>query len=187
MLTGEATPYALFHPLAARRLREIAPEAKLIVLLRDPVNRAYSHYLLERTRGDEPLEFSAALDAEPRRLQDEEPRLCREPAYRSEAHKHFSYTARGIYAPQLERWFESFPREQFLLVRSEDLYQRTAGTYAEVTGFLGIDPELRARLRSTIRRRDLLSTQRSEIAYPTSFAPWNARLPDLLGWDPDWS
>ena len=187
MLTGEATPYALFHPLAARRLREIAPEAKLIVLLRDPVNRAYSHYLLERTRGDEPLEFSAALDAEPRRLQDEEPRLCREPAYRSEAHKHFSYAARGIYAPQLERWFESFPREQFLLVRSEDLYQRTAGTYAEVTGFLGIDPELRAPF--TVHNqtagppldaaiRDRLSQQ---------FAPWNARLPDLLGWDPDWS
>ena len=64
MITGEATPYALFHPLAPRRLREIAPNAKLIVLLRNPTTRAYSHYLLERSRGDETLDFADALDAE---------------------------------------------------------------------------------------------------------------------------
>ena len=113
VITGEATPYALFHPLAPRRLLETAPAAKSIVLLRNPVERAYSHFLLERSRGEETLDFAAALDAELERLDGEEARLARDPAYVSHPHKHASYMARGEYVRQLERWFGVFPREQF--------------------------------------------------------------------------
>ena len=140
VITGEATPYALFHPLAPRRLREIAPAAKSIVLLRNPVDRAYSHFLLERSRGEETLDFAAALDAELERLDGEEARLARDPAYVSDPHKHASYMARGEYARQLERWFGVFPREQILVVRSEDLYERSAETFARVADFLAIEP-----------------------------------------------
>ena len=186
-LTGEATPYALFHPLAPRRLRETAPEAKLIVLLRNPVDRAYSHYRLERARGVEHLEFSAALDAEPQRLMDEEARLWRDPTYASEAHKHFSYAARGDYAPQLARWFAHFPREQILVLRSEDLYQRSAEEYARVALFLGIEPEIRtpfaAHNQSSGPGLDPEIRDRLSQRFTTS----NARLSELLGWDPGWS
>jgi hypothetical protein len=186
-LTGEATPYALFHPLAPRRLREIAPEAKLIVLLRNPVDRAYSHYLLERARGDETLEFSAALDLEQQRLGNEEARLLCEPTYRSEAHKHYSYTARGDYLPQLTRWFEYFPRKQVLVVRSEDLYQRSAETYARVAEFLGIEPELPVPFTAHNQSSGPPLDPEIRGRLARHFAPMNARLPDLLGWDPDWS
>jgi hypothetical protein len=185
-LTGEATPYALFHPLAPERLRAVAPHARLIVLLRNPVDRAYSHYLMERVRGDELLDFPAAIAAEPTRLAGEEAKLLADPAYVSWPHKHASYLARGDYAPQLARWFAHFPRDQFLILRSEDLYQRTADTFASVTDFLGLDapstipfsihnrtdgppldPDLRRRLRA-------------------DFAPKNSALSDLLGWGPSW-
>lgn len=185
-LTGEATPYALFHPLAAGRLRQVAPEAKLIALLRNPVDRAYSHYLFERARGDEPLEFAAALDAEPRRLAGEEAALARCSTYVSKPHKHASYVARGNYAPQLERWFAHFPREQMLVLRSEDFYGQTPATFARVTAFLKMKPEIDMSfaahnsaagppMEASIRRR---LTRR--------FAPLNVRLAELLGWDPDW-
>ena len=186
-LTGEATPYALFHPLAPRRLREIAPEAKLIVLLRNPVDRAYSHYLLERARGDELLDFSVALDAEPDRLRDEEAKLSHDPTYRSTAHQHYSYAARGDYAPQLERWFELFPREQLLIVRSEDLYRRGAETFARVAGFLGIEPETRAPFAAHNQTSGPPLDRRIRARLSRHFAPLNARLADLLGWDPGWS
>ena len=110
------------------------------MLLRNPVDRAYSHFLLERSRGDETLDFAAALDAELERLDGEEARLARDPAYVSDPHKHASYMARGEYARQLERWFGVFPREQILVVRSEDLYERTAEAFARVAEFLGNQP-----------------------------------------------
>jgi hypothetical protein len=187
VITGEATPYALFHPLAPRRLLDIAPAAKSIVLLRNPVDRAYSQFLLERSRGKETLDFAAALDAEGQRLDGEEARLARDPAYVSDPHKHASYMARGEYARQLERWFGVFPREQVLVVRSEDLYERSAETFTRVADFLAINPDVTIPftthnqtsgppLDPAIRRR--LSEH---------FAPLNARLADLLGWDPGWS
>jgi hypothetical protein len=186
-ITGEATPYALFHPLAPRRLRLIAPCAKLIVLLRNPVERAYSQYLLEHARGDETLDFAAALDAEPERLAGIEEKLARDPHYMSRAHKHASYLARGDYAPQLERWFNAFPREQFLVLRSEDLFEQPEATFAHVTGFLGIDDcdgiSFAAHNRSdgppidpAVRRR-----------LAAHFTSRNAQLAALLGWDPGWT
>jgi len=187
VITGEATPYALFHPLAPQRLQETAPAAKSIVLLRNPVDRAYSHFLLERSRGEEKLDFAAALDAEQERLDGEEARLSQDPAYASDPHKHASYMARGEYAGQLERWFGVFPKKQILIIRSEDLYERTAEAFSRVADFLEINPDVKipfathnqssgSPLDPAIRRR--LSEH---------FAPFNARLADLLGWDPGWS
>jgi hypothetical protein len=186
VITGEATPYALFHPLAPRRLREIAPAARLIALLRNPVDRAYSHYILERSGGHETLDFAAALDAEQKRLDGEEARLTREPTYASAPHKHASYLARGDYARQLERWFAVFPREQILVLRSEDLYERSAETFAHVAQFLGISHP--APIPFTAHNRSSGPPLGPAIRDRLSrhFAPLNARLADLLGWDPGW-
>jgi hypothetical protein len=186
VITGEATPYALFHPLSPARLRAVAPEARLIAVLRNPIERAYSHYVLERARGDEALDFVAAIEAEAERLAGEEARLVSEAGYVSEAHKHASYLARGDYAPQLERWLARFPRERLLVIRSEDLYERTAETFARVTSFLGIPPgaprsfEVHNRLSGP----PLDPAVRARLS--RHFAPRNARLAALLGWDPGW-
>jgi hypothetical protein len=185
-ITGESTPYALFHPLAPQRLHAVAPHAKLIVLLRNPVDRAYSHYLLEQSRGDETLTFAEAIAAEASRLAGEEDRLLADPTYLSPAHKHASYLARGDYAPQLERWFASFPREQILILRSEDLYQRTAETFVCVTDFLGLpaaaDVQFAAHNQSTGPKLKAAIHDRLS----QHFAPRNERLARLLDWKATW-
>ena len=109
MVCGEASPYYLFHPLVPERARALVPDARLIVLLRDPVARALSHYHHEVALGMEPLTFEEALDAEPERLDGEERRLVQFPGYASVAHQHHSYVARGHYADQLERWLGRVP------------------------------------------------------------------------------
>jgi hypothetical protein len=183
-ITGEATPYALFHPLAPERLRQIAPRAKLIALLRNPADRAYSHYLLERSRGFETLDFAAALDAEEDRLAGEVAKFGSDSAYVSEAHKHASYLARGDYAPQLVRWFAHVPREQILVLRSEDLFAQPAETTAQVAAFLdlatAVDFPFTVHNRSAGPR--LEPALRARLS--AHFAPKNARLEQLLGWNP---
>jgi hypothetical protein len=118
----------------------VLPRARLIVLLRDPVARAWSHYWHERTRGYEWRSPGAALEREPMRLAGEEERLLADQRYRSHAHRHFSYLGRSRYAAQLERWFAHFPREQVLVVRSEDLFSSPATIVTTVLRFLGLAP-----------------------------------------------
>lgn len=99
---GEATPSYLYNPVAVERMGRTVPEAKLIVLLRDPVERAYSHFWLNRWRGIEPLDFDAALRAERGRL-DATPGDLRR-----------AYFEMGRYADQLERVYRWYPRDQVL-------------------------------------------------------------------------
>lgn len=185
-IAGEATPYALFHPIAPERLRHIAPNAKLIVLLRNPVDRAYSHYLLERSRGFETLDFAAALDAEADRLAREETKIIHDPDHVSEAHKHASYLARGDYAPQLERWLSYFPREQVLVLRSEDLYARPAESTANIAEFLGIVPEFAVPFPAHNRSAGPPLPPALRARLKAHFAPRIARLERLLGCNAGW-
>jgi len=102
-LTFESSPYYLFHPLALDRIAADLPDVKLVVLVRDPVERAYSAHAHEAARGYEDLSFAAALEAEEGRLDGEVERLLGDPAYESHAHRHQAFRSRGEYAVQLER------------------------------------------------------------------------------------
>jgi hypothetical protein len=137
-LVGEASPSYLFHPLAPERVARLLPDARLIALLRNPVDRAFSHYQHEVALGREPLSFEAAVDREDERMQGELDRMLRDPSYFSLAWWNYTYVARGRYAEQLERWFASFPREQLLVLFTEELSADTARTYRRVLGFLGV-------------------------------------------------
>ena len=95
------------------------PDVQLIAILRDPVERAYSHYQLAHRNGREPLNFEQALSAEPERLAGEEARLLSDPAYRGEAYGVQSYRTRGLYLEQLERWWAVFPPERLLVLRNQ--------------------------------------------------------------------
>ena len=121
----EASPYYLFDPDVPARAAAMLPQAKFIALLRDPAERAYSHYLHSKAYGVEPLSFADALDAEPARLATGD----------HTARRRFSYVARGRYAEQLSRWLDHIPRERLLVVRTEDLNAH----YPQILGFLGLD------------------------------------------------
>lgn len=141
VLSGEASPYYIFHPLAADRIARDCPEVKLIVLLRDPVARAYSHYMMERKRGNEPLgSFIKALEAEESRLKGEAGRIISGETVFNFNHQVYSYASRGLYHCQLERWFHLFSRDRFLLLKSERLFSDPRAELLRVYRFLGLDP-----------------------------------------------
>ena len=138
LVAAEATPYYLFHPFVPERIAATLPDVRLIALLRDPIERVL-HYQLAHRKGREHLSFEEALAAEPERIAEDEPHLG-DPTYRSRHHRHHSYLARGLYAEQLERWFAHFPREQMLIIRSEEFLAKPAETYERVLDFLGLRP-----------------------------------------------
>jgi sulfotransferase family protein len=185
-LVGEASPSYLFHPLAPERVAALVPGVRLVALLRNPVDRALSHYQHEVALGREPLSFEDALDAEEERLRGEVERLRAEPAYFSHAWWNYTYKGRGRYAEQLERWLAVFPREQLLIRSSEELLAEPERTYASVLEFLGAAPHrLDSYPRVFEREYDEMRPEtRAQLA--GHFAEPNRRLYELLGRDLGW-
>lgn len=185
-ITGEATPYALFHPQSPLRAKVLTPHARFIVLLRDPVERAFSHFQLERSLGVENLSFSDAITAESVRLEGEHRRLQSDPTYVSFNHKHFSYRARGDYAAQLSRWLENFPRDQFLILKSEDLYREPRATMQRVLDFLGLSEFDSGPFEVHNQSADGVWDKPTREKLQQHFAPINARLNEIVDWPELW-
>ena len=176
-ITGEASPYYLFHPLAAKRLHAMLPEAKLIVLLRNPVDRAYSHFQHEVRQGTEPLSFEAAIAAEPERLAGEEARILEDDTYISFTHQHYSYLGRGRYVEQLRRWLSLFPREQLLILQSEAYFRDPGAIVQQVTEFIGLEPHaLTSTPIDTEATYSALDPEHDVVSPPTS-RPGTSALP----------
>lgn len=136
--TGEATPYYIFHPDVPRRVSRKLSKVKLIALLRNPVDRAYSHYHLEVRQGFEKLSFKDAIEKEEERLKGEEEKLLDNEGYISFNHAAFSYLSRGVYISQLHNWTKFFPKENILSLQSEDFFNNTSVAFARVLDFLGL-------------------------------------------------
>lgn len=179
-LVGEASPSYVLHPLAPERVAALVPDVRLVVLLRDPVDRAYSHYNHEVALGREPLSFEEALDAEPQRLRGELERLG-EVDYFSRPWWDHTYLARGRYAEQLERWLAVFPREQLLVLASERLRREPAGTYGRVLEHLGAAPHALASYPAVFERDYEPMAPATRARLERYFAPHNERLFELLG------
>jgi Sulfotransferase domain len=171
-ITGEKTPYYLFHPPVPKRMAEVIPRVRLIVLLRNPVDRAYSQYhhdtrTMQVSKRTAPRTFEEAIEQ-----QDS------------------SYLSRGIYVDQLLRWFELFSREQMLILKSEDFFERPVETLKVVLTFLDLpdwQPEAselqQRRHAGTYKQKMDPSTRRRLEAY---FEPHNQRLYEYLGVDFGW-
>jgi hypothetical protein len=185
---GEASPGYVLNPFAPQRIMDLVPNVKLIVLLRDPVARAYSHYHHQRRLGMESLDsFEAALAAEPDRLRGERERVYSDPDYQRFPYYADSYVTQGIYADYLPQWLNMFSKEQLLVIQSEVFYRNPTTTLKTVTEFLDLP--------------DWTPTNRrghKAFAYPAMrpetrerlrefYAPHNDRLYDLLGVNYRWS
>lgn len=176
-VAGEASPYYLFHPLAPARARHVAPDATIIAVLRNPVDRAFSHWK-ERRNHTEDLPFAEALAAEPARTAGEEARIIADPGYISFAHRHQTYVAQSRYSAMLERWFDAYGPESVLVEAAETFYADPAAFLnriwqrLELPPATGIDltprnaepsddmdPALREFLRDTLRP-DIDATER---------------------------
>lgn len=139
-ITGEASPYYLFHPMAAQRCAAVVPDAKLIVMVRDPIKRAYSHYHHEVRKGRETLTFEQAIDREPERLAGEQAKLIADPNYKSQPYQSFSYLSRGLYTDQLKTWRKHYRTDQILAISSDRLFGNAEAEYSRVLEFLQVDP-----------------------------------------------
>jgi hypothetical protein len=186
-LVGEASPGYLFHPLAPERVAQMLPRSRLIALLRNPADRAFSHYQHEVAFGREDLSFEEALACEDERMEGELERMLREPAYFSYPWWNYTYLARGRYADQLERWYDAFPRDQLLVLFTDDLAADTAATYGRVLDFLGVEQhELESYPRIFEREYGDMDT-RTRARLQEHFAEPNRRLAELLGRELPWA
>jgi hypothetical protein len=134
-LHGDATPISLLHPRFVARIARYNPDMRWIVLLRDPAERALSHYHMERDRGYERRPLWAAMLLERWRLRGHADDFAPDSPLR-----HHSYRLRGDYARQLDVLHASFSRDQVLLLDSRVLDRDPDGVLRRVCAFLGVDP-----------------------------------------------
>jgi hypothetical protein len=178
-ITGEGSPSYLIDRHAPERLAGAVPEARLIVLLRNPVDRAYSHYHHVMRNGKETRSFEEAIEEGRARLLEED----NEPSRPGLAE---SYLRRGIYVDQLLRWREFFGDEQMLVLKSEDFFKRPQESLKLVQSFLEVpyrEPELPPH-RAKPRYEPMDPATRRQLE--EFFEPHNRRLYDYLGVDFGW-
>ncbi len=138
-ITGEASPYYIFHPHAPKRIHKDLPQVKIIMLLRDPVERAFSHYKMNVKNGTETLSFEEAIDKENERLEDDISKMQSNELYAAQKHRLYSYVNRGLYSDQLKNWLQYFPLEQMMIIKSEDFFQNTEVIVKQVLDFLQLE------------------------------------------------
>jgi hypothetical protein len=184
-VAAEASPYYLFHPLAAARAHELLPGARVVVLLRDPVERAYSHWK-ERSRHTESLTFAEALLAEPLRTAGEERRLVEDPTAVSFAHRHQTYVAQGCYSTPLRRWFDAYGRDRVEVVVAEELFARPQSVVERLWGQFGLpaQPLTDVSAHNAAPSPDMDPAVRRQLR--KFFLPEVARLELLLGRSLPW-
>lgn len=182
--TGESSPLYIFDPRVPGRIRTTTPRARLIAILRDPVERAISHYFHEVRKGRERRSFAQAISEETEALAAV--RASRD--YSNPVFRHQSYVTRGLYSEQLSRYLEIFERSQVHVVCSESFFENTESELRRIFRFLHLD--------STVQVTDLravnVASNRDEVPdhlvreLKEFFAPHNRALSSLLGEDFPW-
>ncbi len=183
--TFEATPLYMFHPFAAERIHDLVPDTKIIAMMRNPTERAISHYFHERRKPDrEPLSIYDAFRQEERRLAN----AVRLEQYSCHSFIHHSYKSRGRYEEQIVRYLRYFPMKNIHMVRSEDLFAKPERILREVFEFLGVDPNVDLRSlhpRNVAKNKETVSQEIREYL-DDYFQLHNRALYDLVGRDFGW-
>jgi hypothetical protein len=182
----EASGYYLYHPFALERIARDMPPVKLVVMLRDPVERAFSAYKHELARGFEWESFEKALEMEDSRLAGEIGRIRDDPHYESVAHRHHSYRHRGHYAEQLERAFQLFSRQQIHIMDSEAFFADPGREYQRVLEFLGLRPFQPAGFGRHNARPGSAMAPGTRQMLEEYYREHDSRLASLLGRKPCW-
>ena len=185
-LVGDGSVHSILHPHAPARAFGLVPQAKIIILLRNPVDRAYSHYQMSKRNRMETLSFEDAVHGEDERLGVELRKINENGRYFSPAFVYHSYLLRGVYVDQIMRWMDVFPREQFMIVDNEDLSSETLKTMNGVYEFLELRPrgELKTKKSNVRNYPDMDPSIRHYLI--DYFRPHNERLNQYLGTSFDW-
>lgn len=173
-MKGEATPVTLYWEPAPARIWKYNPSMKLIVSLRNPITRAYSHWNMEQQKGREDKPFNTSVEHEEKRSRESLPLQ----------HRVYSYLSRGFYSEQIRRFWRFFPREQTLIIKQDDLRENPQETLRKVFQFMEVcDHE--CKIEQNIHQRSyqsgmpadirekLISIYQEEIETLESMLQWN--------------
>jgi hypothetical protein len=177
-IAGESTPSYLYWKTAMERIWKYNPQIKLIALLRNPVDRAFAHWNMQRFKDREPLDFLDALKEEPRRIAQS----------LSIESRRFAYVGRGFYSKQLDRVFKFFPREQVNIVKFEEFRDRKQKTLDAIFEFLGVKPlpNVHDKDQNVVPYERAVTAEERKYLFEV-FSAEIARLEQMLGWDcSDW-
>jgi hypothetical protein len=185
-MTFESSPYYMFHPLAAQRIAHDLPGVKLLVLVRDPVERAYSAHAHELARGYETEPFERALELEAARLDGEAEHLVADPGYLSHSYQHQAYRTRGQYIEQLERLEPLFGRDRIHVVDSSAFWADPEPSFNAVLDFLRLphSGSIAFDRHNARQRAPMAVALREELR--EHFRPYDERLAQWLGRKLSW-
>jgi Sulfotransferase domain len=185
-ITFEASGYYMFHPCAAERMARHLPEVRIVAMLRDPVERAWSAWKHESARGYETETFEVALEQEDERLRGQVERMVAEPDYQSFSHRHHAYLRRGQYAEQLLRLQDHFAAQQVHVIESESFFTQPETTYLGLLDFLELPIVLPDRFDRWNGRPSASMPASTRSLLHKHFQTHDQALTDLLGREPAW-
>jgi hypothetical protein len=182
-MTYEVTPWYVRRPWTARRIKKLLPSIKLIVVLRNPVDRTYSHYHMAK-RNNEKRDFETVIEDDMTNISKVDTKTKNDSYFLNEVQN--SKLARGFYYEQLERWFDIFPKDQILIIPSERLSAQTRDTVQEVFEFLGlVKYEIKNTKKVNVAEYEKMNLETRERLVEF-FRPYNKKLYDLLNCEFDW-
>ncbi len=185
-VTFESSGYYSFHPLAPERIASDLPDVKIVMMVRDPAERAFSAYKHEFARGYETEPFERALELEPERLAGEVERMRAEPGYESVSHRHHAYVTRGQYADQLLRFEMALGMERLHVIDADRFFADPAVESTRLSEFLGLPawaPETVERWNARPSAPMPRDVRNRLYDY---FAPYDGALERYLGGLPSW-
>lgn len=182
----EASPSYMCHPLAPERIARDLPGVKLIVMLRDPVARAYSSHTMRAGWGVETEPFERALELEDSRLAGEAERMAADPSYVGYNWRHFAYRTRGQYAEQLEQLDRLVGRDRIHVIDSGEFFASPARVYDQVLDFLGLPDAGHPAFDPPRTRSRPPMPDSARKALEEHYRPYDERLAAWLGHEPSW-
>jgi hypothetical protein len=184
--TGEASPYYFFHPLAPARISATYPDIKLILLLRNPANRAYSQYQHMKRKDRVSLSFEHCIRLEADILKGRKEQFFAEENHSDLLYRRFSFLARSRYAEQLTEWYRHFAKGQILIIKSEDYFADTGSTLQQVFRFLDLPTfDIDTEKQHTASAYPPMKPE-TRLQLSDYFSPFNQQLYELTGRDFGW-
>ena len=186
-LTGEATPYYLQNPNAPKRIKKLNPNIKLILLLRNPVDRAFSHYKRKWKNGTEKLSFEESTEVEQNRIKGEMEKMEKDENYFSRTYHSLSYISAGLYSIHLKKWLQYFPMEQILILENEQFLLESQSVYTKTLEFLELPKFTLSNYKKFQESKSLSMDPKTRKKLIEFCKPFNEELYDLIGkkfaWD----
>lgn len=186
-MAGDGSGTYVHHPLSPIRIKNSIPDVKIIILLRNPIERAYSQYYHNSKQGIESLSFEKAIENESKRIEGEWERMKKEKGDYSFKYHNFSYLSAGIYVDILKPWLETFSEKQILILGSEDMNESPQKIFNKTITFLNLLSYDFSKFEryNFYDDRPSMSNQMKKKLYEF-FKPHNLRLYKFLGRNFNW-